>query len=464
MNPASFRDPAGRLVECDGRLLRAVSAEGVAHARLYLESPALAPFRADGRLIPGRLLDAADATAARAALLIEHERVAFPSYPEEWAPAMLAEAAGLTLDLAEALLPEGLGLKDANPFNVLYRGPRAVFIDALSFEPRDARDPLWLPLAQFERTFLLPLLATRYGQSLAQSFSRRDGPEPAEIAALAGPLRRWLPPALTQATLPARLGRSRRTEAADFYTPRPAGSAEQARYVLSRLFGRLRRRLRELTPAEGRSAWSAYQADDCHYSASDRECKEKFVGAVLAAVPRQARVLDVGANLGQYSHLAARCGHSVVAIDSDAAVVGRLWRSAAETGADILPLVVDLAEPTPARGWANAETPSFLSRAGGAFDVVLLLAVIHHLVVSRRIPLDSIVELTCGLTRREALVEFVAPADPQFDRLTRGRQALHSGYTQEFFESAWGRCFTVVEQLELPGCRRRLYRLRRPGA
>lgn len=461
MSPASFRDPAGRLYEHHGRLLRAVTPSGVENASLYLHSPALEPFKAAGRLIRGRVVTPAEGPDPGAALLIEHERIPFPCYPEEWAPPMLADAARLTLDLAEALLVEGLGLKDANPFNVLFAGPRAVFVDALSIERRAPLDPLWLPLAQFQRTFLLPLLATRYGQSLPQSFLRREGPEPAEIAALAGPLRRWLPPALTLATLPARLGRSRRAAASDFYTPKPAGSAEQARYVLTRLFRGLRRRLASLTPPVADSAWSDYQNEGCHYSATDQEHKEKFVGAALAAWPAPARVLDVGANLGRYSQLAAQSGHRVVAIDSDAAVVGRLWRSASAAGADILPLVLNLAEPTPARGWDNAESPAFLQRARGAFDGILLLAVVHHLVVSHRVPIEAIVDLVAGLAPHEVLVEFVAPSDPQFDRLTRGRQALHQDYTRDRFESAWARHFHSLAQVELPDSGRRLYRLRR---
>src|SRR5690349_129632 len=90
-------------------------------------------------------------------MILEHERIPFPSYPYEWAAPMLHAAGRLTLDLAASLAKEGMGLKDATPYNILFRGPQPVFVDLLSIERRDPRDAIWLPYAQFVRMFLSPL-------------------------------------------------------------------------------------------------------------------------------------------------------------------------------------------------------------------------------------------------------------------------------------------------------------------
>ena len=180
---------------------------------------------------------------------------------------------------------------------------------------------------------------------------------------------------------------------------------------------------------------------------------------------KPARVLDAGANTGHFSALAAQAGAEVVAVDLDAACVGAIWRRAREQKLNILPLVVNLARPSPALGWQNRETPSFLDRAAGAFDGVLMLALIHHLLVTERIPLEAILRLAADLTTSLLVIEFVEPQDEMFRRLTRGREALHASLDVAAFERACLAYFEIVRSLALPGTHRRMYCLkRRDGA
>ena len=175
---------------------------------------------------------------------------------------MLYAAAGLTIDLARELLPCGFGIKDATPYNVLFRGPEPVFVDVLSFEPRDPHDPLWLPYAQFVRTFLLPLALSRsLDLPLDQVFlARRDGIEPAEAY-------RWLPrslrfrrPFLSLVTIPVWLARRQNPDDTAFYRPRPMSDPGKARLVLERLLAGLRRTVDRLQPATAKaSTWSGYR-------------------------------------------------------------------------------------------------------------------------------------------------------------------------------------------------------------
>ena len=375
---------------------------------------------------------------------------------------MLHAAARLTLEFAQALLPEGWGLKDGTPYNVLFRGPNPVFVDLLSIERRDANDPAWLPYAQFVRTFLLPLAVNRdFGMSLGHLLSgRRDGLEPEEVVDWLGPWKRLRPPYLTLATIPARLGRSKKSRTGEVYKLKRMEPPEKARFIVGTLLGSLGKQLARVEPRYTRdTAWSDYMTTH-QYASEEFKGKERFVEqAVRELAPR--RVLDAGCNTGHFSEIAARAGAEVVAIDLDEAVAGNVWHRARTGGLPILPLVVNLTRPTPAMGWRNRETLSFLDRARDGFDLVLMLALIHHMLVSERIPLEEVVDLAADLTTGAALIEFVDPADEMFRILTRGREKLHEDLTSAVFERACSRRFEIVRSKPVRAGLRKLYLLKK---
>jgi SAM-dependent methyltransferase len=470
----SFRDPAGRLVIAEGRVLRWISHAHRDEFEAFLASSVVQKRIDGGQIISHRVLDSSDARGlaeryeltesvafAEGDLVLEHELVPFLSFPYEWPPEMLEAAGRLTLDLAQSLLDDGLGFKDATPYNVLFRGAEPVFIDVLSVERRDPLDPLWRPYAQFVRTFLLPLvLHQRFGIPL-ESFllGRRDGIEPEEAYRICGPLAMLRPPILTLATLPTWLG-ARRAEA-QVYRKRQARTPEQAHFILRGILRGLQRRLGRLKVSEkARSRWSGYVEARESYSAQQLEQKTQFIEQVLSKY-RPRRLLDAGSNTGQFSLQAARTGASVVAIDSDSVVVGRLWRQAHTEQLDILPLVINLARPSPALGWRNGECPSFLDRAKGAFDMVFFLALLHHLLISERIPLAEIINLVAELTTDLAVIEFVGTADPMFQNLLRGRETLFEQLTTDTFEATVRTQFHILQSEQLAGSCRHLYLLKK---
>ena len=197
-----------------------------------------------------------------------------------------------------------------------------------------------------------------------------------------------------------------------------------------------------------------------HYTKDQFASKQSFVERVLHEF-RPRSVLDVGCNTGIFSMLAAKCGARVVAIDSDPIVLGDVSRAARKDKLDVLPLIVDLTRPTPAIGWQNRECPGFLERARGTFDAVFMLAVVHHMLVSERIPLKEIVEITAELSKDLAVIEFVAPEDDMFRRLARGREDLHDGLTVESFEAAWRRRFEIIRSQHIEPTQRYIYLLRK---
>jgi SAM-dependent methyltransferase len=472
---ASFRDPAGSLFRFQDRILRVVNPAGIQDLSAFLNSSAAHKLLASGRVAKTWLLDEGESRALAAEpavarrfearsgqMMVEHERIEFPSFPYEWTPEMLHAAGLLTLDLAQELLGEGLGLKDATPYNVLFRGPDPVFIDVLSFERREPGDATWLPYAQFVRTFLLPLLANRaYGLGLDQILTtRRDGLEPEEVYRWSSPFERLRRPFFSLVSMPTWLRNKHSPDDSSIYSKRVLPNAEKARFVLGALLNGLRRTLHRLQPKQGnRSTWSDYMTSN-NYTADHFFAKQRFVQEALAEFPCRS-VLDVGCNTGHFSAIAARSGAGVVAIDYDPVVLGDVWRNARAENLNILPLAVNLTRPSPGTGWRNQECPAFLDRARGKFDCVLMLAVIHHMLVTERVPLEDIVGLAAELTSDLLIIEFIAPDDSMFRRLTRGREELDKDLDREVFEAVCELRFERVRMLHVEGSTRWLYLLRK---
>jgi len=237
---------------------------------------------------------------------------------------------------------------------------------------------------------------------------------------------------------------------------------EKARFVVASRLRSLRGAVRKAGEGETSSPWTEYSQTHPSYTAEQVAAKQKFVSESLAEA-RPKRVLDIGCNTGEYSLAAAHGGADVVALDADPAVVGRLFRRASAEKLPILPLVVNIALPSPATGWRNGECASFLERAAGRFDTVLMLALLHHLLVSDRVPLDSVVDLAADLTRDRLVIEFIAPDDPMFRRIVRGREDLHRNLDESVFAASLRRRFDVVRSAALPGSSRTMFLARRCG-
>jgi ribosomal protein L11 methylase PrmA len=197
-----------------------------------------------------------------------------------------------------------------------------------------------------------------------------------------------------------------------------------------------------------------------NYSADQFDAKQQFVKEALEQ-NRPGAVLDVGCNTGHFSAMAAQSGARVVSLDYDPVVVGQVWRAARKQKLNILPLVVNLTRPSPGIGWRNQECAPFLERARGRFDLVLMLAVIHHMLVTERVPLADILEMAAELTRDLLVIEFIAPNDSMFQRLVRGREELHKDLTPAVFEAAFRKHFDQVRVQHVEGSTRWLYLLRK---
>ncbi|HWA83121.1 MAG TPA: methyltransferase [Fimbriimonadaceae bacterium] len=455
----SFRDPDGQVHLIGDRVLRTVKPEIAPQFEEFLASETVGKWVSAGKFVESKLL-AESPAGFDGQIVYEHPRVAFPSFAHEWPPEMLYRAADLTLTLAEEGLAAGWGLKDATPSNVLFNGTEPVFIDVLSFEKRDPADPIWIPAGQFGRTFLIPLLAWKLlglapNELLA---SHRDGVQPEEAARWFRGTARFDRDVIGQVRLPARLAKSKSQPSSERLAAAKKLAPEAAQFVLRSTMKGLRHALERLAPGKGSSMWRSYMQTHS-YDAESFKIKEQFVREAVREA-RPATALDVGCNTGHFSRLAAESGAKVLGIDYDLPALDEAYLTARKDKKDVLSLAVDLTRPTPAVGWANRENPSFLERAEGAFDLVLYLAVIHHMTVTERVPMGEVLRVARQMTRGYAIIEFVSPADPMFKSISVGRDHLFAHFSEAYFEEEASRYFTIVRSQPVNNGLRRLYFLK----
>lgn len=444
--------------------MRRVRETAAAEARRFLDSALRAQLEASGDLVSSEMveLDASGIPAASAegGFWLKHPRIHPISYPWEWTPAQWRAAAELTLGIAGKAIDAGWTLKDATPLNVVFAGARPVFVDVLSFEPRNQHSTVWLAYGQFVRTFLLPLVAAKYlNWPLQATIFWRDGYEPTMLAR-ALPLRHRLNPKLLDVvTLAAML------EGKGKGSAKPAESKtdpELAKHILHKRLARLTKQIRHAASGESASQWSKYNQSAIHYQPADVEAKQAFVRGVLERL-RPASVLDIGANTGTYSLMAAEAGAKVVALDNDTAALDELFRAAAVKKKSVTAMVANIARPTPAAGWRNREQLSLLDRLSGKFDLVLMLAVIHHLILREQAPLTHIAGLAAELTNRWLLVEWVPPSDPMYQEWLRGRDELYGNLAEADLVAALEPFFRQIDRTQL-GNGRVLLVFERPDA
>lgn len=208
--------------------------------------------------------------------------------------------------------------------------------------------------------------------------------------------------------------------------------------------------------AAPRSDWATYESSRSHYAEEQLQHKREVVARMIDCV-RPAHVLDVGTNGGEFANLAARGGSRVVSIDMDLDALRAARSAAVKQDLQVLHLHVDFTAPTPATGWNGAECLSFDQRAQGAFDLVLALAVLHHVLVSGRIPLDETLSKMAIYTRSHLIIEYVDPSDVMFDALARERRSDFTWLNRESFERAIAKHFRIDEKVDIIPGRRTLY-------
>ncbi len=457
-DPGSFRDPLSRVYVDGDRVLRGLSAEALEDYHALAATTFFPAAVARGDIVATEQADGLELPDVWAGVL-RHERIDTVTYPYEWPFEMLRDAARLQLDLTREALAERLITKDASSYNVQFVGTKPVFIDVGSFERLRPSEP-WPGYRQFCELFLNPLLVQAVRDVPFQPLLRGSvhGIPPTVAADLLAGSGRLTKGVFTHVKLQARA--ERKADAGDLDRDLK-GELKRAGFgpaIIDAQLKNLRKAIDQLDWDRQRSTWSDY-GDRSHYADADLAAKDDFVAAAVRAMT-PALVLDLGANDGRFSRLALGAGAtSVIAVDSDALVVDRLYRDLRAAGERrILPLVVDLSDPSPGLGWRSRERRPFVERVRP--DLTLCLAVVHHLALTNTVPFDEIVAFLADFGA-PLVVEFPHRHDVMAARLlARKREGVFDAYDVGNWEQALARRFTIDEQLTLPGGTRALYRCR----
>jgi hypothetical protein len=449
---ASFRDPSGFLFSRDGVLYRQVNRKYEREYAHLMESGLYDKLVKAGLLIPHVEVDQAPVEAELSHKIIQPERAPFISYPYEWSFSQLKDAALATLSIQRRALKVGMSLKDASAYNIQFMRGKATLIDTLSFEIYKEGQP-WVAYRQFCQHFLaeLALMALR-DVRLSQLLRVYIDGVPLDLASSLLPSKTRLNfGLLTHIHLHA--GAQKRYSGADV----KSRAATMSKQAMTGLIDSLDSTVRSLEWKPGGTEWGNYY-EITNYSDAAFEHKKLLVRE-WSARTNPTLVWDLGANKGVFSRVAAENGAFVVSSDIDPTAVEKNYRQMkAEKAENLLPLLLDLTNPSPSIGWASEERDCFAGR--GPADMVLALALIHHLSISNNVPLFQAADFFARLGKW-LVIEFVPKADSQVQKLLVSREDIFPEYTREGFEAAFQQRFRITEAINVRESERTLYLMER---
>lgn len=442
MSLESFRDPMGSLVVEKNQVYRTISEKAfpIVNFAKVLHS-----------LFPSKII----ATYPESTSRVRHPKISFPSYPSEWSASQLWQAASRTLDILEVAIERGYTLKDASAYNVLFENFNPLFVDILSFEPLGECSPFWLGYGQFCRHFVYPLLIHREkGIGIGPLFKAfPNGLTPANAKKLLSGLSFLKPSIFKNLYLVSFLGKIE--YALKNHLELKARRWDPKRLQLAVLHS-LRKQLFRLKPKRQSSFWNNYPSERTHYSDRSLQEKQNAVETFLD-IYRPVSLLDLGCNQGEYALMAAKRGIFTVAVDFDEACIDGLYQKALANRLPLLPLVIDLALPTPQTGFLHPERNSFHERVNGSFQVIFCLSLLHHLILTERIPLTLFFEFLKATDASFILLEWIDPSDEKVQKLSSFNKDRLDQLNRSFFEETARSFCTIKSRIPLTSAQRVLY-------
>ncbi len=453
--PGSFRDPSGFLFNRDGRIYRQVNHKYQEDYDRLISSGLYEALVKGGLLIAHEEVGDDLALSNDAYKIIKPEMIPFISYPYEWCFSQLRDAALTTLQIQKKAFDFGMTLKDCSAYNIQFYKGKPVFIDTLSFETyREGQ--LWTAYRQFCQHFLAPLALMVYTDIRLNEFFRVhiEG-VPLDLASSLLPFRTRL-----KFTILSHIHLHAKSQKHFAGKGVKVRTRKMSRLSFLGIIDSLETAVRKMKWQPWGTEWADYY-NDTNYSSNAFQHKKQIVENFLVKI-NPGIVWDLGANDGTFSRIASDRGIETVSFDIDPAAVEKNYRDCREKKeTSILPLLLDLTNPSPGIGWGNRERMGLVER--GPADAVMALALIHHLAISNNVPLGKI----SGYFRELCnylMIEFVPKNDSQVRRLLINREDIFPDYVQSEFEKSFGRDFDIEASERVNDSERTMYLMRRkPG-
>ena len=446
-HPSSFRDPSGFIFEANGKLYRQVNQVYGEHYRLLMESGLYENLSKKQWLLPHVETNQNLTASPDFYKTILPQYIPFISYPYEWCFEQLQDAALLTLQIMMVAMEHGMIIKDATPYNVQFLSGKPVFIDTLSFEKYDKSKP-WIAYRQFCECFLFPLLISHY-----TAF---------EVHRLFAAYPEGIPSTITAGMLPGRARFSIRNWL-HVYLPASVSSRHSDKQIrfneskLKRIIEHLKSVIQSIKPStRNNSTWNNYYNESI-LSKEYLSSKESLVQEMIQKIDLKSAI-DLGCNQGLFSNLLIQKAGNIIAVDADPSSISNLYKEVRLGGTNILPLCIDLANPPGNSGFKNQERESFMQRL--KFDLILALALIHHLAIGKNIPLEKLADFF-SFTDRYLLIEFIPREDEKVQQLLADREDIFAGYNQNAFESAFSKYFQLLDKKRVNHSNRTIYLMKK---
>lgn len=444
----SFRDPSGFIFIRQGRIYRQVNEIYRDNYDHLMASGLYQALTEEGLMVAHEEVGIDLAQTQDAYKILRPEQIGFISYPYEWCFNQLKDAALATLAIQKKAFDFGMTLKDSSAFNIQFVGSRPILIDTLSFDKYRHRQP-WVAYRQFCQHFLGPLaLMARRDVRLSQLLRVYIDGLPLDLVSKLLPGSTWF-----NFSLLSHIHLHARSQSHFADKAVKVEAHKMSKLGFMGIIDSLETAVRKMKWQLSRTQWGDYY-EDTNYSDGAMNDKKRIVAAFLERL-EPAVTWDIGANTGIFSRIAAAIGSQTISFDVDPAAVQKNYLECVDKkGKNILPLVLDLTNPSGSIGWANQERSSLLER--GPADTVLALALIHHLAISNNLSFDKIADFFRKICQW-LVIEFVPKSDSQVQRMLTTREDIFSNYGQEAFEDAFGRYFAIERSVKIKDSQRTLY-------
>jgi hypothetical protein len=444
----SFRDPSGFIFFKNATIYRQINQSYRDNYNLLLKSGLYQTLIENKMLVSHIEQDISLSLTDSAFKVISPTTIPFISYPYEWCFSQLKDAALLTLQIQQIAMKHGMSLKDASAYNIQFLNGKPIFIDTLSFEKREEGKP-WIAYRQFCQHFLAPLILMRYRDiRLNQLLKIQIDGIPLDLTAKLLPWKCLLNFSLLSHIYLHAKSQAHFRAATVRYSKHTIST-----FNLMAILDNLSSVISKLVWNKKGSEWGNYYCET-NYSEDASSHKHEIVGRFIAGLSGKS-LIDLGGNNGEYSRIASARGITTLCIDLDPVAVEKNYLKA-KTDNDqlLLPLLIDLSNPSPAIGWAHEERKSFQARFG--CDTAMALALIHHLAISNNLPFESIAKFLRSICTT-LIIEWVPKNDSQIVRMLSTRQDIFTNYNEATFEAKFSDYFLIAKKEKIRGSARVLY-------